>query len=319
MFNSSPYFRNLRRRITSFVVLIAVVFITRLCPAPPTNQVSKIDQELGSATSAVNNTAVGAGGSAANAALTSLTSSGPKSQGLQFKDPVVSPSGTYRYYHDSSTPAGFGGNDWSGDISLDADIYDGLIAGVFYQYLNRHGHNSTGTTESLDSNSVSIYAAKRFIDLVNVGAAYNLSLTDHNLNGTAVADLDRLSNGGTVFAGVSDKLDAWFFSGTLSFTYAHDDYRSQPYLDTGLISLASEVDYDVTDFFTVGAALSYNYLVIQDTFPGVSRVDSDYVMIGPRFRFYPTDQLTVTLDLDTEQLYTSFDAYTVRLGCNYAF
>ena len=311
------------RKFLNQSTLTFVVFLSLASASfgQSTNYVEKssIEEELGSAASGVNNPAVNAGSRVVGAAVASLTSGAPKSQGFQFKDPVISPSGTYRYYHDSSTPAGFGGHDWSAEFSLDADIYDGLITGVFYQRLTRNGHNSTGTSEDLDSDSVSLYAAKRFIDLINAGAAYNLSIADHDLQGTAIASLDRTSNGFTAFTGVSDKLDDWFLSSTLSFTYAHDNYRVQPYLDTGLITLANEVSYDVVDFFTLGLAFSYNNFVIQDTFPGVTAVDDDYWMVGPRFRFFPTDELTVSLDLDTEEGFRHYDAYTVRVGCNYAF
>lgn len=283
------------------------------------NVVSKIDKEIGAATTAVNNPAVSVGASVQSAVLQTLSSDSGKTQGLQFKDPVISPSGTYRYYHDSSTPAGFGGHDWSGEFTLDADVYDGLITGVFYQRLTRNGSNSTGTSEDMDSDAFSLFVAKRFMELINVGASYNLSITDHNLEGTAVADLDRLSNGFTSFVGASDKLEEWFLSSTLSFTYAHDNYRTQPFLDTGMISWANEVMYDVMENFTAGFGFSYNNYLIQDTFPGVTSIDRDYWTVGPRFRFYPTDTLTVSLDLDTQQDFKAYDSYTVRVGCNYAF
>lgn len=303
-------------------IFVCVVFVS-MCGAvsASTNVVKTVEQEIGSATASVNSPSIGAGTGAANSALSALSSKSPKSQGLQFKDPVVSPSGTYRYYHDSSTPGSYGGHDYSGEISLDADIYDGLLAGVYYQGLTRHGRNITGSTEDMLSNSVSLYAAKRFIDLINAGVSYNVSFTDHHLRGTAVADLDRISNGATGFVGVSDKIEQWFLASTVSFTFASDDYDAQNLatLDTGLASWSNEVSYDLFDVFTLGLAFSYNNYVIQDTFPGVTAIDDDYWMVGPRFRFFPTDQLTVSLDLDTQEGFKNFDAYIVRLGCNYAF
>ena len=301
--------------------LCAVFFgmLTQPLLAPPLSGSNVKFEEFGSATSAVNSPSIGAGTSAAKMALSALSNQSPKSQGFQFKDPVISPSGTYRYYDDSSTPGAFHGHDYSGELSLDADIYDGLLAGVFYQGLTRHGRNITGTSEDLLSNSVSLYAAKRFIDLINAGVSYNVSFTDHALKGAVAADLDRISNGGTGFVGVSDKIDQWFLASTGSFTFASDNYEAQPTLDMGLASWSNEVSYDVVDFFTLGLAFSYNNYVIQDTFPGVTAVDDDYWMVGPRFRFFPTDQLTVSLDLDTQQGFRDYEAYIVRLGCNYAF
>jgi hypothetical protein len=303
--------------------IFAGILVASICgvASASTNVVKTLDQEIGSATSSVNSPSIGAGTSAAGAALSALSNQSPKSQGFQFKDPVVSPSGTYRYYHDSSTPGSYGGHDYSGEVSLDADIYDGLLTGVYYQGLTRHGRNITGSTEDMLSNSVSLYTAKRFIELINAGVAYNVSFTEHHLNGTAVADLDRISNGATAFVGVSDKIEKWFLASTVSFTFASDDYEAKNLatLDTGLASWSNEVSYDLLDFFTLGLAFSYNNYVIQDTFPGVTAVDDDFWMVGPRFRFFPTDQLTVSLDLDTQEGFKNFDAYIVRLGCNYAF
>jgi hypothetical protein len=154
---------------------------------------------------------------------------------------------------------------------------------------------------------------------VNVGGSYNFASTEHDLTGTAVVDLDRISNGFTVFSGVSDTIEEWYLATTASFTYANDSYDAQPNLDTGLISWSNEVSYDLLDVFAPGFGFGYHNFVLQDTFPGVPRIDSDYWTVGPRFRFYPTYQVSVTLDLETQQDFKNYDSYTVRAGGSYAF
>jgi hypothetical protein len=242
----------------------------------------------------------------------------PKTQGLQFKDPIISSRFTYRQDHDSSSPGGFDDDEYSGELSLDADIYDGLLAGLLYQHADRAGHNSVGTNEQMYSDGFSLYLAKRFLELVNAGAAYNFVNVDHQLTGTTAVDLDRVSNGFTVFAGVSDKIGEWYLAGTASFVYVHDDYDAQNNLDTGMFTFAAEASYDVTEVVTAGVGASYNRYVIQDTLAG-SPLDSDYFAVGPRFAFFPTDDVTVRLDLETWQGYVNYDAYKVSVAVDYAF
>jgi hypothetical protein len=311
-------FKSRIRFVSALCIALGAMLLTPPLFAPPFSGEKVELEEFGSATSSVQNPAIGQGSTASQTALDSLKP-GPKTQGLQFRDPVVSPNFTYRNYHDSNFPGSFGGHEYSGDIALDADIYDGLVAGAMYQYLTRNGNNVTGTNEDMSSNGFSIFLAKRLIDLVNVGGAYNFASIDHDLTGTTVADLDRISNGFTAFAGVSDKFDAWYLSSTASFTYAHDGYDSQPDLDTGLISWSNEASYDVVEWFTAGIGFGYHYFAIQDTFPGVPKIDDDYWTVGPRFRFYPTDQLSVNLDLETQQDFKNYDSYMVRGGVSYAF
>lgn len=314
-------------RHIGLVLLVGTLWI--LCPAellaqgpppPPPNGPSSSDeseQTRGAATLSVENPGILLGAGMVKASQQALEEEGA-TQGFQFKDPILCSGFTYRNDHDSSSPAGFHNDEYSGDLSIDADIFDGLIAGALYQHMSRDGTNSLGTKEDLNANGFSLYLAKRFFELMNVGAAYNYMNNDHQLKGPGAADLDSDSNGFTTFAGVSDKIDDWFLATTVSFVYATDDYDVQQNLDTGMLSWGGEVDYDVTDWFTPGVIFSYNRYVIQDTFSGTAH-DNDYWSVGPRLAFYPADDVTVHVDFETWQGYTGYDSYKLRIGLDYAF
>jgi len=263
------------------------------------------------------NPAVGLGSLVAGN-LVSVMSNPIHQKGFTFKNPNISGGFTYRSSDDSSL-GGFVSNEYDGDLSFDADIRDGLIAGVLYQHCFRTGDNIFGTSEKLESNGVSIYTAKRFFDIANAGVAYNQVWTDHNLRRAVTLDLGREAKGFTVFLGTSDKVGRTSWAVTPSFTWLRDDYVALPDLDTGLLVLSANVNYEITDVFTLGAAFSYNYFVIQDTFPNTVIRDDDYFTIGPRFRFYPTDQLTINWDLDTQQGFNDFVTYSTRIGVDVAY
>jgi len=241
-----------------------------------------------------------------------------RSKGLQFKDPNVGGGITYRSTEDT-TIGGFSGNEVAGDVAFDADIYDGLIAGVLYQHTHREATNNQDTSESLESNGVSLYVAKRFINLVNAGISYNYVGSEHRLTRRTNLNLDRDSHGITLFTGLSDKKGKWGWATTPSFTWVQDMYDQQKDLATLVFSWSSSINYDVTKQFTIGAGASYSNLIVQDTFPGATVRDDDYFSIGPRLRYYPTNQLTISLDFDSQQEYDEYRAYTVRLGADYAF
>jgi hypothetical protein len=274
-------------------------------------------EELWAATLSVENPGILLGTRSSRVSQQELEEAG-KTQGFQFKDPVFSHGFTYRNDHDSSSPAGFHDDEYSADLGLDADIYDGWIAGALYSHMTREGHNSLRTRESLNANGFSIYAAKRFFELLNVGAAYNFMANEHRLRGTTAANLDSTSNGFTTFVGVSDKIDEWYLASTVSYVFAADDYDAQANLDTAMLSVSGQVDYDVNDWFSPGIYVSYNHYLQQDRFAGTS-VDDDYWAIGPRFQFFPTDDVTVHVDLETWEGYTGYSSYKIRIGLDYAF
>ncbi len=238
--------------------------------------------------------------------------------GLQWKSPVLSPTLTYRSYDDTSI-GGFGGNEYSGDLAYDVDLYDGLILGGLYQHTYRGGTNAQGTSERLDADSGSLYLAKRFFDWINVGLAYQHAETEHRLTRAVTADLDRSSDGGSAFVGVSKRKGVWSGSLTTSFSYVHDDYAQQTDLDTGRISLMGALSADLVKEFSLGVAFAYHNFIFQDIFPNTSIRDDDYWTVGPRLRFYPTEEITVRLDFETQEGYKDVKAYTVRLGMDYAF
>jgi hypothetical protein len=41
--------------------------------------------------------------------------------------------------------------------------------------------------------------------------------------------------------------------------------------------------------------------------------------IGPRLKYYPNNQLALTLDFDSQQDYNDYRAYTLRVGADYSF
>lgn len=240
------------------------------------------------------------------------------SHGLQWKSPVLSPTVSYRSLDDSSN-GGFGGNEYVGDLAFDVDIYDGLIAGLVYQRAYRGATNAFGTSERLDSNGASFFLAKRFFEFLNVGLAYQYTTSEHRLTRAVNMNLDREGNGGSVFVGVSKRKGLWSGALTGSFGYVHDDYDQQTDLDTGRFSLSGTVSCDIVKEFAVGVGFSYNRFVVQDTLPGTSARDDDYWTIGPRLRFFPTNDITVRLDFDTMEGYADYKALTVRLGLDFAF
>ncbi len=274
------------------------------------------DQEA-SVVQPMNNTAFGQMNSVAGA-FQSVTSRSERSKGLQFRSPVLVPGFSYRATHDS-TFGGFGGNELSGDLAFDADIYDGLIAGLLYQHSHREASNEIGVSEHLDSDGVSLYFAKRLFNILNLGLSYNHGEAEHRLTRAVKSNLDRSSDGYTLLAGISDKRGKWGWSTTTSFGYVNDDYDFRQTIQTGRFGWGGTLSYDISKKWTLGAAFSYYNYVLQDTFFGIAPRDDDYYDIGPRLSYYPTDQLGLKLGFDSQEGYESFSAYTLRLSCDIAF
>jgi hypothetical protein len=244
-----------------------------------------------------------------------LTSS---SRGLEFQNPMVAPSFSYRTVNDES-PGGFDGDEFSGDIAFDADIYNGLIAGILYGHTYRSAQNNLNADEHMDSNAVSAYAAKRFFDLVNAGASYNFATTDHRLSRAIVANLDRDSQGFSIFAGASSRKDKWSWGTTFSFGYTDDDYDQQKDLETGRFGWNGNVGYDLCKKLTVAVVVNYYDFVIQDIFPNTTIRDDDYYTLGPRLAYYATDNLTLHVDFDSQFGYSDMSSHTLRVGADIAF
>lgn len=287
-----------------------------LPPSSGNNQVSG-EQQASSATQPVVNPAVGMGNRVSGQVIQSLTG-GRRTKGLQFKDPHVGAGLNYRSTEDTIA-GGFKGDEYGGDLSFDADVYDGLILGTLYQYTYRGAENSQGTSEHLGSHGVSFYAAKRFLNLLNAGMSYNHVETEHRLTRAINVNLDRDSNGFTAFVGASDRHEKWTWATTPSFTYVYDHYDQQDQLETGLFAWSNTIGYDLCKQLTLSAAFIYNYLAVQNTFGNVAVRDDDYWVIGPRLRYYATKDLTVGLDFDSQQSYNNYNAYTVRLSADFAF
>ncbi len=247
----------------------------------------------------------------------SLASPRGNGKGFQFKNPVVTPGFSYRSYDDGAT-GGFAGNEMGGDISMDADIYDGLIAGLFYQHLYRGGSNQFATSERLESNGISLYAGKRFFDLMNVGLSYNHAWTDHRLTRGVTRNLDRDSDGFTVLWGASDRMGHWSWNVTPSLTYVHDAYSKQKALDTSRMTVGMGLNYDAAKWLTVGGALNYNVFLQQDSFTG-GALDNDYITIGPRLRFIPLENFAINLDFDDQEGFKNYRSYAAHIGFEYAF
>ena len=279
---------------------------------PPTEQ-----QLIQNSTQPMNNTSFGLMDSVSGLAG-SLGGRTELGKGLQLKTPIVSPGLSYKWTNDDAF-GGFSGDELSGNVGADADIYDGLIAGIFYQHTNRWTQNLYGASERLDSNGISLYGAKRFFNLLNVGLAYNFSDTEHRLTRGLNVNLDRSSNGFSTFAGISDHKGKWGWSTTTSFGFVRDDYVKQPDLSTGRFGWGGSLGYDVTKIFTLSGAFNYYNYVIQDLFPSSTVRDDDYYTIGPRLTFYPKDNLTVHLDFDSMQGYTDVGSYSLRLGMDLGF
>ena len=309
------------RKIITF---LTVLFIPLIAGAQSTNSVDTASggdlksasqqqaeavKQVSSPSFALMDTVVGLAGSLGN---------GPKAKGLQFKNPMFSPVFSFSAISDDS-PGGFDGEQYSGSLGLDADIYDGFITGVIYQHTYRESRNNLGTSERLDSNGVSLYGAKRFFDVLNVGLAYNYANSEHRLTRAVTANLDRDSNGFSMFAGASNRKGKWSWSTTTSFGYVNDDYEKQNTLETGRFGWGGSLAYDMTKKFTLGAAFGYYNFIFQDAFPNSTIRDNDYWTLGPRFQYFPNDRVTVNLDLESQQGYVDFSAYTLRLGVDIAF
>lgn len=243
-----------------------------------------------------------------------------QTRGIQFKNAVLAPEVEYRWTDDTS-PGGFSGNEVSGSIAVDADVWDGLIMGLVYGHTHRDTESSLGVSEHLDSDAVSLYGARRFFNLLNVGLAYNYANTRDQLTRALVYNMDRESNGGTAFAGLSDRMKKWNWSSTASFAYVFDDYDFSLIKDrtTGRFGFSNTLGYDVTKTFNLGAAISYYNFFHQDPYGTVFARDDDYWMLGPRLTFYPMDNLTVHFGFDSQQGYKDLTAYVARLGVNINF
>ena len=239
-------------------------------------------------------------------------------RGLQFKNPVVSPGVSYRNYVDHAA-GGFSGNEFGGSFAMDVDIYDGLLTGLYYQYLYRGGHNLNGTSEQMHSNGISFYTGKRFFDIINVGLSYNFASADHRLTRAVNLNLDRDSQGFMMLAGLSQRNGKWNWNLTPSFGYVYDDYARQKALETGRVTVGGGLGYDFTKWLTVGAAFSYNNFVFQGTFPNTQVRDDDYWTLGPRVQFFPTDRITVNVSFDSMQGYKQYSSYLINLSVDISF
>jgi hypothetical protein len=237
---------------------------------------------------------------------------------IDFKDPVLSGGASYTVF-DHDIVGGFDGDEVGANLAFDAHIADGLVAGVLYHHTARDSRNEIGTNEDLSSHGFSIYAGKRYFDLLNVGAAYNYLTTDHDLSGTVVSNLDRDSHGLTLLAGVSGRKNLWSWASTASFSYLHDNYEAQVGLDTGRFGLSNGLNYDLFKWMTAGVNLSYYNFIHQAVFPGATRTDDDYWTAGPRFSFFPTDRLALNLDFDAMLGYQDYESQTIRVSADYSF
>ncbi len=250
----------------------------------------------------------------------------PSDRGLQFKTPTVSTAVSGTSFEDDSL-GGLGGWEVGGELGLDVDIYDGLIAGLVYQHSFRDATGSFATGERRDSDGISFYLAKRFFDIFNTGLAYNFASSEHRLTGGTTANLDSDGHGFAGFAGISDrkvfwsKSTKWNWATTTSFAYVRDDYSvsSNTDTDTGRFTWGGNLGYDVTKYFTLSGAFNYHNFVIMDSFNGIPGRDDDYWTLGPRLQFYPLDNVTVSLDFESMQGYADYSSYTLRLGASVVF
>lgn len=312
----------IRLRIILSVSLVLICAMTPFVSFGQTNQVVKEDfkvqaEQVNSATQPTVNPAVSIGSVVVGQIVGSITGVG-RTKGFQFKDPHAGAGATYRST-DDTTPTGFSDNEYSGDISFDADVYDGLILGGLYQHTYRGGYNAIGTSEHLDSNAISVYAAKRYFNILNTGISYNFVGTDHRLTRASNVNLDRDSHGFTAFIGASDRIGKWAWATTPSLTYVNDNYDKLSTLETAVFTWSNSLSYDVSKQWNIGAAFSVSQFVVEDTFANSSIRDDNYWNIGPRIRFYPTQQWTFSLDFDSQQGFEDYRAYTVRLGADYSF
>jgi hypothetical protein len=241
-----------------------------------------------------------------------------KSRGLELKSPMVYPSVTYKTLNDESF-GGFDGDEVAGDISFDADIYSGLIAGIIYNHAYRSAQNDFNTDEHMNSNGVSLYGAKRLHDLVNVGASYNFTHADHRLSRGVTANLDCDSNGFILFGGLSNRSNKWSWGTTASFGYVSDDYVEQKDLETGRFAWNANVGYDFSKYVTLAGVINYYNIIFQNVFPGASIRDDDYYTLGPRILIYPNDSIVVHIDFDSMLGFNDISSHTLRTGMTIAF
>lgn len=278
------------------------------------------DAQAGAATSANNSVSFNNADGGSSAMGGAIAGAGRMSgkKGFQFKDPIVTPGFSYRSYSDGA-PGGFAGNEAGADISLDADIYDGLIAGVYYAHTYRGGSNSLATSEHLESDGVSAYLGHRWFDIMNTGIAYNYSSTRHRLTRAVQLNLDRDSHGFTVLWGASDRMGHWSWNVTPSVTFVHDDYANFKAMETTRASVNMGLNYDAAKWVTIGGALGYHNFVKQDTFPNSTIRDSDYFTIGPRVRFIPMDNFAINVEFDDQEGFTDYRSYYAHVGFEVAF
>lgn len=243
-----------------------------------------------------------------------------QTKGLQFKNVILVPALEYRWLNDSSQ-GGFSGNEVGASVGMDADVWNGLILGVLYGHTYRETENSLDISQHLESDAVTLYGAKRFFNLLNVGLGYNYANTRDRLTRAIEYNMDRESNGGTVFAGLSDRKGKWNWASTTSYVYVFDDYDFGAVKDrqTSRFGWANSLGYDVTKMFTLGASVAYFNFVQQDTYNEVPARDNEYWLLGPRFTFYPSDRLTVTFDFDSQQGYKDLTAYIFHAGVEIGF
>ncbi len=286
-------------------------------PSSSSPQVSA-EEQTANAVQATANPAVSMAGQVVGAMGEALTGQSGKARGLQFKNPVVSLGLSERNWQDTA-PGGFTGDDIGADVGLDFDVYDGWIVGFIYNHTYRGASNSQATSEHMDADGVSFYTARRFFDLMNAGISYNFVTADHRLTRGVQENLDRDSHGSTMFVGISDRTGKWAWSTTTSYTHVFDDYQQQKSLDTGIFTWGGRLGYDAHELFTVGAAFGHSTMVIQDVFPNSSVRDNDFWTLGPRFSFYPTEDITVQVEFDSMQGFADYRSYHIRVGLDVAF
>lgn len=309
------------QRVVVFALAAANLFsLTSQVSAysPEKEKTVSVEQQASTAVQAIINPSFSASDGAISGAMGSLSSGQRSSKGIQFKAPILSTAFSYTALEDSAV-GGMDGNQYAGELGLDADIYDGLIVGMLYQHTYKSTRNELNTNDHLDANAISVYAAKRFLNLINAGLAYGYVATDEHLSLATTLNLSRDANSVTPFIGFSDRKGKWSYGSTASFTYNHDNYQFVKDLDTGRVGLNVNGGYDFAKWFTFGVAGNYYNFPIQDTFAGTTVRDEDYWTVGPQMRFYPVKNLTLNLGFDTTLGYKDLESYMLRVGVEYGF
>ncbi len=283
----------------------------------------------------------------------------PVQEDSWFSDPVFYTDYQYSKIQDS-LPAGIGndGDKHSGTVGFDAVTFWKTIVGFNFTYSNTDltsiasggGFPTSYFTNSSDSYFFSSYAAKNFIDWINVGASFTYGRTDAEFRsntpassfggfpfpGTNFIQDSRVDSYGlSPFIGCAHTFGQWSFSSTPTYIWNYNHYHfdqgragafALPQLPgTRTINSSflwlNNAQYAVNEQWKVEAIVNWtrNVSTATLTAPGSTPVDKGWMTFGTRVDYQFNKAGEAHVEFDHDAFSGNTDDWRIKGGITYAF